>query len=46
VPFLPKTASPPPNRSLDDAPMTPEVHAGWLSGLYWNWMTPLMVTGQ
>ncbi|KAL7424431.1 ATP-binding cassette transporter yor1 [Cryptotrichosporon argae] len=46
VPFVrPKHPPPPAPLSLDDPPVTPEATAGWLSLVYFNWITPLMALG-
>jgi hypothetical protein len=42
VPFLDRHASPP-TGTLDDAPLSGEASAGFLSQLYWTWLTPIMV---
>ncbi|EGO18443.1 hypothetical protein SERLADRAFT_353365 [Serpula lacrymans var. lacrymans S7.9] len=37
---------PPPKSSLDEADITPEVSASWLSLLWFGWMTPLLSLGH
>lgn len=47
LPFIkPKYPPPPAPLSLDDAPVTPEVTASFISFLFFNWISPLMALGS
>ncbi|TXT15664.1 hypothetical protein VHUM_00167 [Vanrija humicola] len=47
LPFMkPKYPPPPAPLSLDDAPVTPEVGADFLSFLFFNWISPMMALGS
>lgn len=44
VPFV-STHAPPPQHTVDTAPILPEANASWFSLLFFNWLTPLIALG-
>jgi hypothetical protein len=47
LPFMkPKHGPPPAPLNIDDAPVTPEITAGFFSFLFFNWISPLMALGS